>query len=92
MESKDKVHWKSYLLPPPGIIDKMFMWHTTSKVMLLRETLLSTGAFGLVLGKYQLLIIPFGIGVITFRNVSYQFNTGIGSLKKIHTSLLPVWD
>jgi hypothetical protein len=70
----------------------MVMWHTTSKLMLLRETLLSTGGFGLVLGKYQFLIIPAGIGIITFRNVSYQLNTDIGSLKIIHTSLLLVWD
>jgi hypothetical protein len=56
--------------------------------MLLRETLLSTGAFGLVLGKYQLLIIPAGIGIITFRNVSYQFDTGIGSFKKIQNQPL----
>jgi hypothetical protein len=90
MESKDKVQWRSYLLPPPGIIDKMFMWHTTSKVMLLRETLLSTGAFGLVLGKYQLLIIPAGIGIITFRNVSYQPLTGMGLKIYLHTSLLLV--
>jgi hypothetical protein len=68
------------------------MWHSTSNVMVLRETLLSTSAFGLVLGKYQLLIIPAAIGIITFRNVSYQFNTGIGSFYKNHTSLLLVWD